>query len=137
MIVRFGVSLVTGAFVLGLTGLAFAGAKQGPVEGAWSCVAHNTGEGDMEYTFNLAQAAEQVTGNFTAPAADGTQASHDVKNGSFKNGKLELHFDDEDGTIDVTGGLDGKDAMKGDWSQGDASGTWDCKRGRVKAPGKN
>ncbi|HEV3275282.1 MAG TPA: hypothetical protein VG860_00530 [Terriglobia bacterium] len=135
MRVRFEALLVTLAVVLGLAGLASAGAKEGPVGGTWSCVAHGTGEGDMEYTFDLTQAAEQVTGKFTAPSPDGGTASHDVQNGSFKSGKLELHFDDDEGTITVTGGLDGKDAMKGDWTQGTEGGTWDCKRAPA-APGK-
>ena len=135
MRVRFDVLLVACMCVLGSADLAFAGAKEGPVAGTWSCVAHNTGHGDLEYTFNLTQEAEQVTGNFTAPTPDGTTASHDVKNGSYRAGKLELHFDEEDGTIDVTGGLDGKDAMKGNWAQGDQGGTWECKHGSA-ASGK-
>jgi hypothetical protein len=127
-------SVLAMASVTGLAGVA-ASADKGPVAGAWSCLAHNTGEGDMNYTFNLEQTAEQVTGNFTAESSDGT-ISHDVKNGSFKNGKLELHFDDDEGTINVTGGLDGQDAMKGDWTQGSEGGTWECKRGAAAAPAK-
>jgi len=132
---RFEILLAASAFVLALAGRAFAGPKQGPVAGTWLCVAHSTERGDMEYTLNLTQAAEQVTGNFTAPNPNGTTASLDVKNGSYKDGKLELHFDDSDGTIDVTGGLDGKHTMKGNWTQGDHGGTWECKRGSA-ASGK-
>lgn len=135
MRMRFGAFLVTSIFVLAITGLA-SPKEKGPVAGTWSCVAHGTGNGDMQYTFNLEQAAEQVTGNFTAPTPDGTNQSHEVKSGSFKDGKLALHFEEEDGTIDVTGALDGKDAMKGDWTQGDQGGTWECKRGAAAASSK-
>jgi hypothetical protein len=116
--------------MLGLAGLASA-QTSGAVAGAWSCVAHGTDAGDMDYAFNLTQQAEQVTGNFTAATPDGGNMSHDVQNGSYKNGRLEMHFDDDDGTIDVTGSLDGKDALKGDWSQGSTKGTWECKRGQA------
>jgi hypothetical protein len=114
--------------MLGLAGLASAGSAHGRVAGTWSCVAHGTGNGDREYTFNLKQAAEEVTGNFTAPSPDGGTATHEVKTGSFKAGKLALEFDDQEGTINVTGGMDGSAAMKGDWTQGDQGGTWECKR---------
>jgi len=122
------------ALAAGLTGAASAQAKQGPVAGTWACTAHGTDQGDMQYTFNLKQAAEKVTGNFTAPSPDGSTATHDVKSGSFKAGKLDLQFDDEGGTIDVTGGMSGKAAMKGDWTHsGGQSGTWECTRGPAAA----
>lgn len=132
MRVRFGTLLVTSIFVMALGGLA-SGQTKGSVAGTWSCVAHGTDAGDMPYTFNLTQAGEHVTGNFTAASPDGSNESHDVQNGSFKSGRLEMHFGDDDGTIDVTGALDGKDALKGDWSQGDTKGTWECKRGAAAA----
>lgn len=132
MKVRYQTLFLAPVVLLALAGWASADTKA-PVSGTWSCVAHGTGQGDMEYTFNLNQSAEQVTGNFTAPSSDGGNESHDVKDGSFKAGKLTLHFEDDDGTIDVTGGLDGKDAMKGDWTQGNGGGTWDCKRGAAAA----
>ncbi len=134
MRMRFGAFLAT-AVLLTLAGPAFAQTK-GPVAGTWSCVAHGTDAGDMNYTFNLAQTGEQVTGNFTAASPDGGNESHDVQNGSFKSGRLEMHFADDDGTIDVTGALDGNDALKGDWSQGDTKGTWECKRAAAVAPSK-
>ena len=134
MRVRFGVLLVTSVFVLALGGGLATAKDKGPVSGTWSCVAHGTGNGDMNYTFNLEQTPSQVTGNFTAASPDGGTETHDVKSGSYKDGKLDLHFEDEQGTIDVTGGLDGKDAMKGNWSHGDQGGTWDCKRGSAAAP---
>ncbi|HUI42836.1 MAG TPA: hypothetical protein VL523_12790 [Terriglobia bacterium] len=130
------VALLGVALMAGLAGAASAQAKQGPVAGTWACVAHGTGNGDMEYTFNLKQAAAEVTGNFTAPSPDGTPTKHEVKSGSFRAGKLALHFDDDNGTIDVTGGVSGKDAMKGDWTQGEAGGTWECKRGTAAATSK-
>ncbi len=134
MRVRSEVLLMTCVFALGLAGLASA-QKKGPVAGTWSCVAHGTDNGDLNYTFNLEQTGDQVTGNFTAAGDNGTE-SHDVKTGSFKDGKLQLHFEDEEGTIDVTGALDGKDAMKGNWSQGQAGGTWECKLGAAAASAK-
>lgn len=135
MRMQFGTILMVSLFVPGFAGLASAKTKS-PVAGTWSCVAHGTGEGDMQYTFNLEQTGEQVTGNFTAPTPDGTNQNHDVKNGSFKNGKLELHFEEEEGTIDVAGAPDGKAAMKGDWTQGEHSGTWECKRGAASSSSK-
>jgi len=130
---RLGTLLVTSIFVLAISGLAL-GQTKGPVAGTWSCVAHGTEAGDMPYTFNLTQSGEQVMGNFTAASPDGGNESHDVQNGSFKGGHLEMHFVPDNGpTIDVTGALDGSDAMKGDWSQGDTKGTWDCKRGTAAA----
>ena len=134
MRVRFGVLLVTSVFVLALGGGLATAKDKGPVSGTWSCVAHGTGNGDMNYTFNLEQTPSQVTGNFTAASPDGGTETHDVKSGSYKDGKLDLHFEDEQGTIDVTGSLDGKDAMKGNWSHGDQGGTWDCKRGSAATP---
>jgi hypothetical protein len=131
MRLRFEALLVVSVFVLALGGLASA---KGPVSGTWSCVAHGPSGPDFNYTFNLEQTPTQVTGNFTGASTDGGMQTHDVKNGSFKDGKLELHFEDEEGAIDVTGGLDGKDAMKGNWSQGDHGGTWECKRGSAAVP---
>ena len=134
MRVRFGALLMATVSALALGGLASA---KGPVSGTWSCVAHGTGNGDFDYTFNLEQTPTQVTGNFTGASQDGGTETHNVKSGSFKDGKLELHFEaeqGEQGTIDVTGGLDGKDAMKGNWSHGDQGGTWECKRGSAAAP---
>jgi len=135
MRMRFGILLVTSVFVLAVGGLA-SGQTKASVAGTWSCVAHGTESGDMPYTFNLTLTGEQVTGSFTAESPDGGNESKDVQNGSFKSGRLEMHFADDDGTIDVTGALDSDDALKGDWSQGDTKGTWECKRGAAAASAK-
>jgi len=116
-IVCFGLSVVSGK-------------EPAPISGAWSCVGHSAQSGDVTFTFTLTQAGEKVRGTFEATPSDPSQAGEkaDIKDGTYKDKKLELHFDAYDGTVGVTGSLSGKGQMSGDWTHsGGDQGTWECK----------
>ena len=118
-------------FCLGLGGAAFGKEKKGPVSGTWACVAHGTGQGDIEYTFNLTQANEKVTGSFSS-----SEEKADITDGTFKDKKLELHFDAYGGAVTIKGASAKKGEMSGEWTHsGGGQGPWECKASPA-VPGK-
>jgi len=121
-----------GIVCLASAGLAVGKAKPGPVAGTWVCVAHGAEQGDIFYTFVLTQEKDKVAGSFFDHSQPGNNA--DIKDGSFKDKKLELHFDSYGGTVSVSGRLAKKGKMSGDWTHsGSGKGTWECTK---SAPGE-
>ncbi len=128
-------ALVLAVFCLGLSILALGKDKPGPVTGAWVCVAHGAQQGDISYTYNLVQIGEKVSGNFAENSDSGQKA--DIKDGSYKDKKLNMEFDSYGGTVTITGTMPKKGAMNGNWTHsGGGEGTWECTKGAAKAAGK-
>ena len=124
--------LVLAIFCLGAGLLAFGKDKPGPVSGTWACVAHGTDQGDINYTYNLVQAGEKITGNFS-DNADSSQKA-DIKDGVYKDKKLSFAFDAYNGTVTVTGAFAKAGAMSGNWTHsGGGQGTWECTKGAAKS----
>ncbi|HLY62148.1 MAG TPA: hypothetical protein VKV95_15510 [Terriglobia bacterium] len=131
----FKAFLVLAIFCLGASLPAIGKDKPGPVSGTWACVAHGTDQGDINYTYNLVQAGEKITGSFAEVSDSGEKA--DIKDGSYKDKKLNLSFDAHNGTVTITGALAKAGAMTGNWSHsGGAQGTWDCTKGAPKPASK-
>lgn len=123
---------VIAVFCLGVSFLAFGKGKPGPVSGTWACVAHGTDQGDIHYTYNLAQDGEKVTGNFSEDSDSGQKA--DIKDGSYQDKKLNLSFDAYNGTVTITGTMPKKGALSGSWTHsGGGEGTWECTKGAPKS----
>jgi hypothetical protein len=120
---------------LGASLLTFGKDKPGPVSGTWACVAHGTDQGDINYTYNLLQAGEKITGTFSESADDSQKA--EIRDGSYKDKKLNFIFDAHNGTVTITGAFAKAGAMSGSWSHsGGSQGTWDCSKGEAKTASK-
>lgn len=129
------VVLVIAAFCFGTSVMSLGKDKPGPLTGAWVCVAHDTDQGDINYTYNLVQIGEKVSGNFAENSDSGQKA--DIKDGSYKDKKLNMEFDAYGGTVTITGAMPKKGAMSGNWTHsGGSQGTWDCTKGSAKAARK-
>lgn len=124
--------LVVCVAILGIAALSFAkpnDSKPGPIAGTWQCMSHGGSQGDMEFTLDLQQDAENVSGSVNSPIG-GT----DISSGTYKNHTLEIHIDTDQGNYLLTGKLkDGK--LSGEWSVdsgGDSGkaekGTWEGKK---------
>lgn len=127
--------LVLAVFCLGVTVLTLGKDKRGPVSGTWACVAHGSDRGDINYTYNLVQLEEKVTGNFSDNSDGGPKA--DIKDGVYKDKKLSFTFDAYDGTVTVTGAIAKAGGLSGAWKHyGGGEGTWECTKGAPKAAAK-
>ncbi len=97
-------------------------AQSGDVSGKWLFALTN-GEYSAEYVADLRTMGEQVTGTWAETTIAGT----------FKEGQLALSFSfhppetERPGTLTVTGRFDG-DALAGDWSWNEYSGTFKAAR---------
>jgi hypothetical protein len=103
--------------------------KEGSVTGTWDCVAHLSGENDHPFTMKLEQKEANVTGSIST--SDGEL---EIKSGTFKGSKLELHLESPEAKYVVTGQLEGGQ-FKGQWSKepDGLQGDWE---GKKSAPGK-
>ena len=112
-------------------GLSVTSAKDpGPVSGTWSCVGHSEQSGDTPFTFTLTQVGDKVNGKFEATPSDPSRSAEkaDIKDGTYKDKKLDLQFDAYDGTVSITGSVSGKGQLSGKWTHsGGDQGTWECK----------
>lgn len=127
--------MVLAIFCLGMNVLALGKEKPGPATGSWVCVAHGTENGDINYTYNLVQIGDKISGNFAENSDSGQKA--DIKDGSYKDKKLNMEFDAYGGTVTITGTMPKKGAMNGNWTHsGGGQGTWDCTKGAPKAASK-
>ena len=118
--------VVLAVVCFGLSALAAGKDQPVPVSGTWACVAHGADEGDTQFTFNLTQDGDKVTGHFEEASSFGEKA--EITYGSFKDQKLEMHFDAHEGTAAITGTLTKKGEMSGTWSHSSGGqGTWECK----------
>lgn len=127
--------LVLAVFCLGASLLALPKGKSGPVSGAWACVAHGTDQGDINYTYNLQETGDKVSGTFSDDVDGGQKA--EITDGTYKDKKLNLSFEAHQGTVTITGTITKKGVMSGNWTHsGGAEGTWDCTKGAPKAAAK-
>jgi hypothetical protein len=99
-----------------------------PITGKWTFV-FETGDGQKEVPADLKLDGDKVSGKFAGKA--------DVK-GTFKDQKIDLAFpfDYEEGNISdvlkITGKLE-KDALAGDWTFSEYSGTYTARRASSNA----
>jgi hypothetical protein len=127
--------LVIAVFCLGASVLALGRPKRGPLSGAWACVAHGTDQGDINYSYNLTQAGDKVTGTFSEESDAGEKA--DITDGSYKDKKLDMTFEAHNGTVTITGTMTRKGTMSGSWTHSaGAQGTWDCTKASSKTASK-
>ena len=131
--IKFG--LVMALFCFGISLASQGKTRPGPLSGTWACVAHDTDQGDIAYTYTLKQDGDQVTGSFAETSASGEKA--DIKDGSYKNKKLNMEFEAHNGTVSITGTMTKKGAMNGNWTHsGGGEGTWECTQGASKLTAK-
>ena len=109
--------------------------KPGPITGTWQCMSHGGSNGDMEFTLDLQQDAENVSGSVNSPMG-GTE----ISSGTYKNHTLEIHIDTDNGNYLLTGKLK-NGQLSGEWSLdsgGDSGkaekGTWEGKKGPAPSP---
>lgn len=127
-----GAVLVCVAFVcmVSLAALAADNAKPGPLTGAWSCVSHGGQQGDMNFTLDLQQNGENVSGDVSSPLGDA-----DLSSGTFKNNQLTVTIDGGDNVYTLTATFkDGKLAGKWSTSSSGDKGTWEGKKAPASQP---
>lgn len=112
--------------LLGFATLAIASdakPKPGPLTGTWQCTSHGGPQGDMEFTLELQQNEEEVTGSVSSPIG-----SADLTSASFKKNKLEIHIDTPDTKYLLSADYK-KGQLAGEWStDADQKGTWEGKK---------
>lgn len=127
-------AVVAVALALGLVCLAApvpaSSPKPGPLTGTWSCTSHGGQNGDMNFTLDLQQTGEDVTGDVSSPIGDA-----DLSSGTFKNNELTLTIGGEDDQYTLTATFnDGK--LTGKWSTSSSGdkGTWEGKKASTGNP---
>lgn len=117
-----------GFFVFATAAIAFAAgqdkaADAGPITGSWKCVSHGGPNGDTNFTLDLQQDGEKVTGS-----VDSDQGGMDITSGSFKDDTLEIRLETPQGNYVIKGKLqDGQ--LAGDVTLDDkAQGNWEGKK---------
>jgi methyl coenzyme M reductase alpha subunit len=127
--------LVLAVCCMGASLMSQGKTKPGPLSGTWACVAHDTDQGDISYTYTLTQDGDGVTGSFSETSDSGEKAN--ITGGSYKNKKLNMEFEAHNGTVTITGTMAKKDVMNGTWTHsGGAEGTWECTRGASRMAAK-
>jgi hypothetical protein len=103
-------SIITlGFFLFATVALALAkgqdnAAKTGPLTGSWKCESHGGPDGDSNFTLDLEQDGEKVTGS-----VDSDQGGMDITSGTFKDDTLEIRLETPQGVYLIRGKLeDGK-----------------------------
>ncbi len=82
-----------GIFLLAAIGTAISMAqekpsKPGPITGVWSCLSHGGPQGDSNFTLDLQQDGEKISGSVDSP-----QGGMEITSGTFKEDTLEIHLD--------------------------------------------
>jgi hypothetical protein len=94
-----------------------------PISGSWQCTAHGGPNGDIAFTLDLMQDNDKITGSVSSSLGD-----TDL-NGTFKDGKLEIHIQGGDTNYVLTAKLESGQLSGGEWSNdGGEKGTWDGKK---------
>src|SRR5262245_2696790 len=74
--------------------------KPGPMTGTWECVAHGGPNGDMQFTLELEQAKDALTGSVSSPIG-----STDISSGTVKKNLVEIHIESPQGNYVLSGKL--------------------------------
>jgi len=123
---RNSLVLAISLVLLGFASLSLASdakPKPAPLTGTWQCTSHGGPSGDMQFTLQLEQNNEDVTGSVDSPLG-----STDLTSASFKKNKLEIHIDTPDTKYLLTADYK-KDQLTGEWStDADHKGTWEGKK---------
>ncbi len=101
--------------------------KDARLTGTWECVSHGSSAGDMQFTLDLEQNDEDVTGTFTSPAG-----STEISSGSFRKNMLEIQIsfhalNAPENTYTLMGVLK-KGELSGTWSTDTEKGSWEGKK---------
>lgn len=113
------VILTTVVFAVAITLAASAPSSDSPLTGTWQCQAHGGSLGDMNFTLNLQQNGEDVTGSVSSPLGEAAIAS-----ATFKNNKLSIRIEGQDTEYILTATYSGG-KLAGEWHKPDGDkGTW-------------
>jgi hypothetical protein len=125
MAIALGAVIATAVLGLGQT----RPSNSEPLTGTWQCMSHGGSNGDMEFTLDLQQDGETVTGSVDSPLG-GT----DISSATFKDNTLEIHIDTDQVNYVLTAKLiDGK--LTGQWSTDSGEkGTWEGKKAAKTEP---
>jgi hypothetical protein len=94
--------------------------ESAPLSGDWDCKAQGGSQGEIPFTLHLTQAGETVTGTVNSSIGDAT-----ISSATFKDDKLEIRIGStQDGYV-LTGKLDSKGKLVGEWSHDPEKGTWE------------
>lgn len=122
-----------GVFLFVTAALALASgqdktADAGPLTGSWKCVSHGGPDGDTNFTLDLQQDGEKVTGS-----VDSEQGGMDITSGTFKDDDLEIRLETPQGNYVLKGKLkDGQ--LAGEVTLDDkAQGNWEGKKAAPEA----
>ena len=98
-------------------------AEAGPVAGSWKCVSHGGPNGDTDFTLDLQQDGETITGS-----VDSDQGGMEITSGTFKDNSLEIRLDTPQGNYVLKAKLaDGQ--LAGDVTlDGNPQGKWEGKK---------
>ncbi|HVN82779.1 MAG TPA: hypothetical protein VMW38_27600 [Terriglobia bacterium] len=89
------------------------------VTGKWKCIAKGLPDGDMEFTLELSQSGESLTGTISAE-----NGSVEISNAKIHGNKFEFAVMTSDAQYTVTGSVEGN-KVDGDWKDDQQhSGTW-------------
>jgi hypothetical protein len=93
------------------------------ITGTWSCVGKDLSEGDMQFTLELKQSGETLSGTIYAEGG-----SVEITEGKVQGDKFEFLLNAPSAKYTVTGAVNG-DTIGGDWKDDqDHKGTWEGKR---------
>lgn len=127
-----GALLVCVAFVcmVSLAAVAADNAQPGPLTGTWNCVSHGGQQGDMNFTLDLQQNGESVSGDVSSPLGDA-----DLSSGTFKNNQLTVTINGDTDVYTLTATFKGG-KLAGKWSTSSSGekGTWEGKKAAASQP---
>lgn len=92
-------------FLFATIGTAFSLAQEKPstprpITGTWTCLSHGGADGDSNFTLDLQQDGEKVSGSIDSP-----QGGMDITSGTFKDDTLEIDLDTPQGSYVIKGKL--------------------------------
>ena len=102
--------------------------KPGPLTGTWVCVSHGGPQGDSNFTLEILQEGEKISGSVDSP-----QGGMEFSSGTFKEDTLEIRLETPDGDYVITGKLKDGQLTGSITLDGKPHGTWEAK----KAPPAN
>jgi hypothetical protein len=110
-------------FVVCIVWLASKALAADIVTGTWSCVGKDLSEGDMQFTMELKQSGETLSGSIYAEGG-----SVEITEGKVQGNRFEFLVNAPNARYTVIGSVNG-DKIGGDWKDDqDHKGSWEGKR---------
>ena len=97
--------------------------KPGPLTGTWACVSHGGPQGDSNFTLEIQQEGEKISGSIDSP-----QGGMEFSSGTFKEDTLEIRLETPDGDYVITGKLKDGQLTGSITLDGKPAGTWEAKK---------